>query len=917
MSKQNTLYLVDGSSYLFRAYHALPPLTNARGEPTGAVFGVANMLRKLVAELKPEYIAIIFDAKGKNFRHELYKDYKANRPPMPDELREQIKPLHDLVKSMGLPLISIEGVEADDVIATLARQAEKHGWKAKISTIDKDIMQLVNKNIQIINDVKKVEYDEQGVLDKFGVPANLIIDYLALIGDKVDNVPGIPGVGPKTAVKWLNEYKSLEGIIENAHMIKNKAGQNLRDNIDQLPLSKELVTLKDDVMLDITLDDLKKKNTIREQLITLLETLGFKSWLNEELKLKESNTHNNGDSDSDSDLDTDSLSNKPKEYKVITDKKDFDKLVETLSHSKSFAFDTETTSLSAIDAELVGLSFSIDHNQAYYIPVGHTNNQELIQPQLELNYVVDSLKPIFVNKKISKIAQNLKYDLSVLQKYGVNIESPIEDTMLESYVYNSSANRHDLDTLAQVILQHTNIKYEDVAGKGSKQISFAEVELDKASEYAAEDADITLQLHHHFKLLLDQDKKLSKVYQDIELPLVPVLAKMESKGVLIDKDLLHKQSADLEQKILILEQQIHKTADTVFNIDSPKQLQEVLFENLALPILEKTPKGQPSTAESVLQDLALDYPIAKDILEYRSLRKLKSTYTDKLPEQVNPKTNRIHTSFHQAVTATGRLSSSNPNLQNIPVKTEEGRKIRQAFIADKDYVLISCDYSQIELRIMAHLSQDANLLKAFNNDEDIHSFTAAEIFNTSPDKVSKEQRRHAKAINFGLIYGMSAFGLAKQLGLARGDAQEYIDLYFARYPGVKQYMDDIRQTAEKQLYVETLFGRRLHLPEMKSKNFMRRRAMERVAINAPMQGTAADIIKKAMIAVDQELSKHPVLQNTAFLILQVHDELIVECHKDHQVTAKELIINAMQNAAKLDVPLKVSCDIGLNWDEAH
>lgn len=910
MAAEKTLYLIDGSSYLYRAYHALPPLTNSHGEPTGAVFGVANMLRKMVAEHEPEYIAVIFDAKGKNFRHELYEEYKANRPPMPDDLRVQIKPLHSLVQAMGLPLISIEGVEADDVIATLTKQANEKGWHTKISTIDKDIMQLVNPKTTILNEVKKVEYDEAGVQDKFGVPASLVVDYLALIGDKVDNVPGVPGVGPKTAAKWLNEYKSLENLIENANLIKNKAGQNLRDNLDQLPLSKELVSLKFDVKLDVGIDDLKKKPTTHAQLITLLETLGFKSWLNDVIN-----------SGGDSGEKAKSSEKKEVKYHTVFEKKDFEKLVKKLKQAKTFCFDSETTSLDAINAELVGLSFCVEPYEAYYIPLGHVesedNAREMVANQLDLDFVLKDLKPVFSDSKIFKVAQNLKYDATVLANYNIEINNPVHDTMLESYVYNSTANKHDLDTLAEKILNHTNVSYEELAGKGAKQICFSKVSIDKASHYAAEDADITLRLHNHFNELLEQDEKLNSVYKELEMPLVNVLSKMERKGVLIDVDLLHKQSKELEVKLSSLQEDIFAQADAEFNIDSPKQLQEVLYEKLDLPILEKTPKGQPSTAESVLQDLALDYPIAKEILEYRGLRKLKSTYTDRLPEQVNPKTSRIHTSFHQAVTATGRLSSSNPNLQNIPIKNEEGRRVRQAFVADKDYVLISSDYSQIELRIMAHLSQDEGLITAFNEDKDIHSYTASEVFGVELKDVTSEHRRHAKAVNFGLIYGMSAFGLAKQLGIDRASAQEYIDTYFARYPGVKQYMDDIRKTAEKQGYVETLFGRRLHLPDIKSRNFARRRAVERLAINAPMQGTAADIIKKAMILVDENLQKNKKLAEKAFLILQVHDELILEVHKDFVAEAKDLMVNAMQQAASLDVPLQVSCSVGHNWDEAH
>lgn len=921
-TKSNHLYLIDGSSYLYRAYHALPPLTNSHGEPTGAVFGVANMIRKLTLEHKPEYIAVIFDAKGKNFRHELYKEYKAHRPPMPDDLKVQIKPLHKLIKAMGLPLISIEGVEADDVIASLTKQAESQNWQVTISTIDKDIMQLVNSTTKIINDMTKTEFDEKAVEQKFGVPSSLIVDYLALVGDKADNVPGIPGVGPKTAAKWLNEYGCLDSVIKNASNIKNKAGKNLQDNLDLLPLSRELVQLKTDVQLpsEYTLENLKKKITNKEQLVTLLEALNFKSWLNDELKNKSNNNSNSNYLDS---KDTNISNTNKNRYIIVNNKNKFEELINNLNKSKYFSFDTETTSLNHMHAELVGLSFACGNSSnditAYYIPINHVDaDSNKIKEQLNLDFVINKITNIFNNKNIIKIAQNLKYDLNILKKYNINIASPIADTMLLSYVYNSVSNRHNLDDLAEKYLNHSNIKYEDIAGKGAKQICFSQVDIDKAGNYACEDADITLQLYVLFNNYLNQseNKKLLNIYNTIEIPLIPILAKMEHKGILLNTEILSKQSKELEKKLEDLSNNIYKTADSVFNIDSTKQLQEILYNNLKLPILQKTPKGQPSTAESVLQDLSLDYPIAKDILDYRSLRKLKSTYTDKLPQQIDQKTKRIHTSFHQAVTSTGRLSSSDPNLQNIPIRTEEGRKIRKAFIADKNFVLISSDYSQVELRIMAHLSQDESLLAAFKNDKDIHSHTASEIFNIDIKDVSSEHRRHAKAINFGLIYGMSAFGLAKQLGIDRHSAQEYIDLYFARYPGVKSYMNNIKKFAEKHGYVETLFGRRLYLPDIRSSNFQRRTAAERLAINAPMQGTAADIIKKAMILVDEQFNKHELI-NKAYLILQVHDELIIECHADYIIQVQDLIINSMQDAAKLSVPLKVSCNIGQNWDEAH
>ncbi len=916
-----TLYLVDGSSYLYRAYHALPPLTNSHGEPTGAVFGVASMIRKLLLDNKPEYIAVIFDAKGKNFRHELYEEYKSHRPPMPDDLRVQIEPLHRLIQAMGIPLISISGVEADDVIATFAKQAEQQNWHTHISTIDKDMMQLVNSHIKIYNDMTKTMYDEAGVLKKFGVPSHMIVDYLALIGDKSDNVPGVPGVGPKTAIKWLNDYGSLENIIANRSQIKNKAGISLCNSVDFLPMSKQLVTLKTDVALEYTLSDLKKKPTAHQPLITLLETLGFRSWLNDELK--------NGPAPQANGLSTAnakhaeqncSSQDKTADYNLIVNNSELDNLLNIITESQYFCFDVKTNNLGDphnINTTITGLAIE-SNSKSYYIPLAHKDNEtkNISSNQLEPDYVLSKFKDYFNSAYVTKISQNIKHQKNILARYNITVAEPYHDVSLESYVYNSTANKHDVDTLFFRIFNNLKTSYEDVAGKGAKQINFDEVDLNVAGKYSCEDIAALHQVHNHFHSALKQDPKLLKVYNDIEIPLVNILSEMECAGVLIDAELLTVQSKEIEITLEQLSNNIFKTSGEVFNIDSPKQLQEVLYQKLNLPVFEKTPTGQPSTSESVLQDLALDFPIVTDILRYRGLSKLTSTYTYSLPLQINPSTGRIHTCFQQAITATGRLSSTNPNLQNIPIKTSEGRRIRQAFIAPKDHVLISCDYSQIELRIMAHLSKDQNLLNAFNKDQDIHNFTAAEIFKINPNDVTNEHRRYAKAINFGLIYGMSAFGLAKQLSIDNTSAQQYIELYFTRYPGVKKYMDDTKQLAKNQGYVETLFGRRLYLPEINSKNVMRRKAIERVAINAPMQGTAADIIKLAMINVDKALTQQK-LHNHAKLILQVHDELILEVHQDYIDPAKALMVDAMQSAAKLDVPLKVSSNVGKNWDEAH
>lgn len=915
-SVNQTLYLIDGSSYLYRAYHALPPLNNNHGEPTGAVFGVANMIRKMILEHKPDYIAVVFDAKGKNFRHELYTEYKSHRPPMPDDLRVQIEPLHKLITAMGIPLISIPGVEADDVIATLAKQAESRGWFTRISTIDKDMMQLVNPHIKIYNDMNKTEYDEKGVLEKFGVPSTKIVDYLSLIGDKSDNIPGVPGVGPKTAIKWLNDFDNLENLIANAHQITNKAGQALRDNAHYLPLSKQLVTLKTDVDLKIGISDLKKKPTNHSPLITLLEALSFKSWLNDELKNVHA-TSVNTDNNSVSTLNSpcrESESATLNKTTVIKTQEELQHCFDMLKASHTFAFDipyiNPPSDPKSYFKEAVALSFSLDTNSTNNSD--NTNQHFYIDSKnFSLADVLGKTKTLFEDTTITKIGHNIKYLINILSSYHISLALPYHDTMLLSYVSNSTASKHDLNTLAYNILGYSMVKYEDIAGKGVKQINFNDIEINKAANYCIENTKTILQLYHYFYDLLKKDNKLLKLYTDIELPLAAVLAKIERNGVLIDASLLLKQSQEIEQSLVNLSNTIYKATDSIFNIDSPKQLQEILYQKLGLPALEKTPTGQPSTSEAVLQELALNFPIVTDILQYRSLKKIKSTYTDSLPLQIDKTSSRVHTCFQQAVTSTGRLSSTDPNLQNIPIKTAEGRRIRQAFIAAKDHSLISCDYSQVELRIMAHLSQDKTLLQAFTEEQDIHTFTAAEVLGIKKEDVTPEQRRYAKAINFGLIYGMSAFGLAKQLNIDSNAASQYIKSYFSRYPGVKDYMEDIVKIAAKQGYVETIFGRRLYLPQMQTKSFMQRKALERLAINAPMQGSAADIIKKAMIAVEQKLP------NTANLILQVHDELIIEVHNNSLEITKNIVINAMQSAAKLSVPLKVSCHVGHNWDEAH
>lgn len=896
-NESKPLVLVDGSSYLYRAFHALPPLTNSKGQPTGAIKGVAAMLRKLVDEYQPEHMVVVFDAKGKTFRDDLYPEYKAHRPPMPEELRVQIEPLHQLIAAMGLPILKIEGVEADDVIGTLARQAAEQGIETVISTGDKDMAQLVNEHVTLVNTMNNSKMDVQGVVDKFGIPPELIIDYLALIGDTVDNIPGVPKVGPKTALKWLQEYESLEGIKTNADSIKGKVGENLRAALEQLPLSYQLATIKLDVPLDKGPAEYFLQAPDKEALIAHYTELEFKAWLEELLSESSGSAV---------------ASARKQNYETILDEKTLDAWIEKLQQAPLFAVDTETTSLNYMQAELVGLSFSVEPGEAAYLPIGH--DYPGAPEQLGLDMVLEKLKPLLENPKAFKVGQNLKYDSHILARYNVKLQGIRFDTMLESYVLDSTASRHDMDSLALKYLGHRTVHFEDIAGKGVKQLTFNQIPLEQAAPYAAEDADITLRLHQALYPKLQADDALLSVFENIEMPLVPVLTQIEENGALINADDLRLQSQRLAEKIQILEQDAFDIAGEKFNLGSPKQLGLILYEKLNIPVIKKTPKGQPSTAEPVLQELSHDYPLPKVILEHRSYSKLKSTYTDKLPELIDRNTGRIHTSYHQAVAATGRLSSSDPNLQNIPIRSEAGREIRKAFIAEQGNCILAADYSQIELRIMAHLSADKGLLDAFSKGLDIHKATAAEVFSVPVEKVSADQRRNAKAINFGLIYGMSAFGLARQLKIGRNEAQQYIDQYFARYPGVRHYMDNTRAVAAKHGYVETLFGRRLYLPEINASNGMRRQAAERAAINAPMQGTAADIIKLAMISVDNWINETGL---DARLIMQVHDELVMEVNQRQIAEVSEGLKLIMESAAKLDVPLVVDVGTGKNWDEAH
>jgi len=917
MSQQTPkrLILVDGSSFLFRAYHAVPPLTNANGEPTNAIYGVSNMLRKLIADYHSDYITVVFDAPGKTFRNALYDQYKAHRPPMPDDLRVQIAPLHNLIRAMGLPLIIESGVEADDVLGVLAQHAEQQGYDVIISTGDKDMAQLVTEHIILENTMSNSRMDIQGVIDKFGVRPEQIIDYLALIGDTVDNIPGVPKVGPKTAAKWLEQYNTLENLVAHADKITGKIGENLRASLDQLPLSKQLTTIKCDLDLPYDMEDLKQRPMDKAELRILLAELGFSSWL----KMLDASTEPSTGSSSTPDLspiEAAQTEDKPAKidssYETVLTEQHFNDWLARLEKAELFAFDTETTSLDYSQAQIVGVSFAVTPGQAAYVPLAH--DYPGVPDQLDRSAILEKLRPLLENPHKAKLGQNLKYDMHVLANHGIALRGIAHDTMLESYVLNSTATKHNMDDLAKEYLGIETIHYEDIAGKGAKQIGFQEVSIEQAAPYAAEDADITLQLHQLLNAKLAQQPRLLELYTDMEVPLISVLARIENNGVLIDAAMLAQQSLELSSQIISLEQHAHDLAGQTFNLGSPKQIQDILYDQQKLPVLKKTPKGQPSTEESVLQELAVDYPLPKLILEYRSLSKLKSTYTDKLPQQVDRQTGRIHTSYHQAVAATGRLSSSDPNLQNIPIRSEEGRKIRQAFIAPEGKKIVAADYSQIELRIMAHLSADKGLLKAFSEGQDVHRATAAEVFGVAPEQVTTDLRRSAKAINFGLIYGMSSFGLAQQLGLSRSQAQSYIDLYFARYPGVLNYMDRIRKQAREQGYIETLFGRRLYLPEINSRNAARRQYAERTAINAPMQGTAADIIKRAMIAADRWLYKD---SPDAKMIMQVHDELVFEIAQDQVDDCAAKIRSIMCTAANLDVPLLVDIGIGNNWDEAH
>jgi len=894
MSKKPTLYLVDGSSYLYRAFHALPNLTNSRGEPTGALLGVANMLRRLLNEEQPEHIAVVFDAKGPTFRHEMYPEYKANRPPMPAELRNQVEAILEFTRLLGLPLLQVEGVEADDVIGTLAEAAEAAGMDCVISTGDKDMAQLVSDHTTLTNTMTGSDLDRAGVQAKFSVTPEQFVDYLALTGDKSDNIPGVDKCGPKTAAKWLQEWGSLDEIMAHADEVGGKIGEHLRAALEQLPLSRELATIRRDVDLKQGPAELRRGDADLPPLIEALKRYEFNSWLQElgdgETATEEAAT----------------------DYQTITSQAEFDELLERLHKAELIAVDTETTSLDSMQAELVGLSFCVRAGHACYLPVGH--DYAGAPAQLDRDAVLAGLKPLLEDAGKPKVGQHIKYDMNVLSLYGVEVRGVAFDTMLESYVFNSTGSRHDMDSLALKYLGRRTTHYEDIAGKGAKQIPFSQVSIDKGSHYAAEDADVTLQLHEHLWPRLEEVPTLAAVLKDIEVPLIPVLARMEQHGVLIDGDLLQRQSSEMAKQILKLEKESHDAAGQPFNLGSPKQLQHILFDKLGLPVVRKTPTGQPSTAEDVLQELAVDYELPSLILEYRSLSKLKSTYTDRLPEQINPRTGRIHTSYHQAVAATGRLSSSDPNLQNIPIRTALGRRIRQAFVAPKDWLIMACDYSQIELRIMAHLSGDPGLLKAFKDQVDVHQATASEVFGVPYDEIDADQRRAAKAINFGLMYGMSAFGLSRQLNIGRAEAQAYMDTYFMRYPRVQQFMEETREKARDKGYVETLFGRRLYLPDIGASNMQRRQAAERAAINAPMQGTAADIIKRAMIEVDHWLQQKKPAAN---LVMQVHDELVFEVHEKQQREVERAVVKRMAGAADLDVPLIVDTGHGPNWDTAH
>jgi DNA polymerase-1 len=924
------LVLIDGSSYLFRAFHALPPLSNARGEPTGALFGVVNMLRAHLKE-KPDHLAFVVDASGPTFRDALDPQYKANRPPMPDDLRAQVEPMLEIVQALGIPILRVPGVEADDVIGTLALQAAEAGIDVTISTGDKDFAQLVRRldngaGVALVNTMTGSRLDsDAAVIEKFGVRADQVIDLLSLMGDSVDNIPGVEKCGPKTAAKWLNEYGTLEAVIANADAIKGKIGENLRAALPRLPLNRQLATIKTDVALDQGPKDLALRERHVEDLRRLYARYGFNQALKElgggdaagETAADRAGLRNTAAGYAraatavDDDAPDPALAT-PGEYETVTTRAQLDGWIARLKQADEFAFDTETDDLDPMRANLVGLSFSTAPGNGCYIPVGHTYPGA--PAQLDRDAVLHALRPLLESAKHRKLGQHGKYDIHILRRHGVEVDGYADDTMLESFVWNSSASRHDMDSLAKRYLGYDTIKFEDVAGKGAKQIPFSEVAIDDAARYAAEDADITLRLHRTLSAKLAGEPALQKVYREIEIPLVPVLARMEANGVLIDADELRRQSADLSRRMLAAQQKATELAGRSFNLDSPKQLQALLFDELKLPALVKTPTGQPSTNEEALEAIADQHELPRIILEYRGLAKLRSTYTDKLAEMVNPETGRVHTSYHQAGAATGRLASSDPNLQNIPIRTDDGRRIRKAFIAPPGRRLIACDYSQIELRIMAHLSEDAGLLRAFAAGADIHRATAAEVFGKPLDEVSGNERRAAKAINFGLMYGMSAFGLAKQLGIGRGEAQDYIALYFDRYPGVRAFMERTRKEAHERGYVETVFGRRLYLDNINARNQGLRAGAERAAINAPMQGTAADIIKRAMIEIDRWIAKHA---GEAKMLLQVHDELVFECDADFVDTLIPQVTQRMAAAAELRVPLVIDSGVGINWDEAH
>jgi DNA polymerase-1 len=932
-SKKPPFILVDGSSYLFRAFHGLPPLTNSKGQDTGAIYGVVNMLKSLIRQYNPTHMAVIFDAKGKTFRDDIYEEYKANRPPMPEELRSQIEPLHTIIKAMGLPVIVESGVEADDVIGTLACRATEHGIDTLISTGDKDMAQLVNENVTLINTMTNQIMDIEGVNTKFGIPPELVIDFLALKGDKVDNIPGVPGVGDKSAQALLNGIGGISAIYDNLDKIADLSfrgsktmATKMQEYEEQARLSYTLATIAIDLDLQYKIDELCPTSPDNETLQSMFAEYEFKRWHTEISALlasdgNEPSKAENGKSTSDA---SDSESNdtdvaQPESnidksgYDVVLDEATFEAWIEKLKAAPLIAVDTETTSVNYMEAELVGVSFCIEPGAAAYVPVAHDYPDA--PTQLSRDYVLSALKPILESETIIKVGQHIKYDKNVLAHYDITLNGIGFDTMLESYVLNSTAQRHDMDSLALAYLGHKTIHFEEIAGKGAKQLTFNQIGLEEAGPYAAEDADITMRLHQAIWAKLENEPKLKALLVDVEVPVACVLSRMEQQGVLIESQRLRQQSQDLATRIAELEKEVHEEAGEVFNLGSPKQLQHILFEKMSLPVIKKTPKGAPSTSEEVLQELALEFPLPKKLMEYRGLTKLKNTYTDKLPKMINHRTGRVHTSYHQAITATGRLSSTDPNLQNIPIRNEEGRKVRQAFVPREGYKIVAADYSQIELRIMAHLSGDEGLLDAFAHGRDIHKATAAEVFGVTLDEVTTEQRRSAKAINFGLIYGMSAFGLAKQLNIPRHEAQKYMDLYFERYPGVLEYMDSTRKGAKEKGYVETVFGRRLYLPDIKASNGARRKGAERAAINAPMQGTAADIIKMAMIKVDDWITS--LESDDVLMMMQVHDELVFEIREEHLEEQVKNIVSLMEQAAVLNVPLVVEAGVGDNWDEAH